>query len=622
MIKCYDKANLKASFLVNKINTKFILLFLLLGFFAFFCGVASVHAAYQYEDISFYAQANPAAYAQEGIVFYTPTTQADSNVPVYRFYNSTSGDHFYSTENVAPAQYAAEGTVFYAYPIQTGETVPVYQFYNSVNGDHFYTISADERTTLLNNPQWGYTADGIAFYVFAAQSNGTSPVYRFYNSSTGDHFYTASESEKNSISLSPVYRFYNSSTGDHFYTASESEKTILSNNSQSGYLPEGIAFYAHSNQANNTVPIYRYYNSSTGDHFYSTDNSTPSGYSSEGTAFYAYSSQVSGSVPVYRFYDPDSGDHYYTISESEKTRLTKSTLGPEISVGLWNYTKSDIQNNYFKVSANKKYNIKDKNGNVIAQIAGGTTTNVKYDTDSYFKVSGSIATKRIKTEVNFDAADGDNTSLIIDAHRPSSDYDQYRGKIKIRHTDSSNNWVINTLPLEHYTWGEGETTGTGDINHTRVMTTMFRTYGYWYLKYATKYSAWGFKIKSDSGSQIYRGYEWETGHPNIKSAAQDTHGVVATYDNDVALTPYCSWSDGRTRSFEEVWGSKDYPWCKSVDDPYGKNDSMTTAELKAAGNHMVGLIANGSVHLAAEHDWSWSKIMKYYYTGIDLDPVY
>lgn len=97
--------------------------------------------------------------------------------------------------------------------------------------------------------------------------------------------------------------------------------------------------------------------------------------------------------------------------------------------------------------------------------------------------------------------------------------------------------------------------------------------------------------------------------------------MIVTYKGDVALTPYCSWSDGRTRSFEDVWGSKDYPWCQSVDDPYGENDSMTTKQLQDAGNHMVGLIAHGSLNMA-DDGWSYSRILKYYFTKIDLTTSY
>ena len=304
---------------------------------------------------------------------------------------------------------------------------------------------------------------------------------------------------------------------------------------------------------------------------------------------------------------------------SNKEIQYPNVVGPEIPVGLWSYTKDSLNSTPFKLEASKKYNIKDSSGNIIASIEGDVITRVSYVSDKNFKVYNSIPETLINKEVSFEAADGNNSDMVFDIYRPNSSYDRYRGKIKIRYTDSSNIWVINTLPMEHYVWGMGETTGTGPIEHTKVMTTIFRTYGYWYLTYATKYLPYGFRIKSDSGNQIYRGYDWETTYPNIKIAAQNTRGRIATYEGDIALTPYSSWSDGRTRSFEERWGSTDYPWCKSVADPYGKHSTMTTAQLEAAGNHMVGLIANGSLKLAgSSYNWDYQRILKYYYTGISL----
>jgi len=180
------------------------------------------------------------------------------------------------------------------------------------------------------------------------------------------------------------------------------------------------------------------------------------------------------------------------------------------------------------------------------------------------------------------------------------------------------------LPMEQYTWGMGETTGTGPFEHTKLMTMIFRTYGYQYITWSsTKWVPYGFRIRSDSGSQIYRGYDWETTYPNIKKAAEDTRGKIVTYKGEVALTPYSSWTDGRTRSFEERWGSTDYPWCQSVKDPYGKHPSMTTKQLEAAGNHMVGVSANGSVKLAgSNYNKTYDWILKYYYTGINISSKY
>ena len=44
-----------------------------------------------------------------------------------------------------------------------------------------------------------------------------------------------------------MYRFYNPSTGSHFYTLSEVDKAIVLKDHPT-FLPEGIAYYAWSTQ--------------------------------------------------------------------------------------------------------------------------------------------------------------------------------------------------------------------------------------------------------------------------------------------------------------------------------------------------------------------------------------
>jgi hypothetical protein len=103
-----------------------------------------------------------------------------------------------------------------------------------------------------------------------------------------------------------------------------------------------------------------------------------------------------------------------------------------------------------------------------------------------------------------------------------------------------------------------------------------------------------------------------------------------TYGSDVALMPYSSWTDGRTRSYEEYWGGTSYPWCQSVSDPYGnyndpywENPYKSTTELQNAGNHMVGLSAHGSLRLSgSSYNWAYDRILRYYFTGVGLSPTY
>ena len=144
------------------------------------------------------------------------------------------------------------------------DAAPVYRFYNTKTGTHFYTISGTERDTVLNNyPQFAY--EGAVFWAYTSQQGSTSPVYRFYNQSTGTHFYTQSETEKNYVIATypvfifegPVYyapptndlggstalfRFYNSKTGAHFYTTSPDERDHVLN-TWPWFAYEAVAYY-------------------------------------------------------------------------------------------------------------------------------------------------------------------------------------------------------------------------------------------------------------------------------------------------------------------------------------------------------------------------------------------
>ena len=139
-------------------------------------------------------------------------------------------------------------------------------------------------------------------------------VYRFLNSDTGVHFYTANEIERDTVALLnnytfedasyqsvdpltgaedsvPVYRFLNRDTGVHLYTVSEVERDATEDLANFSF--EGEAFFAYATEVDGSIPIYRFLNSTTGAHFY-----TPSAierdavlelpdYQSEGIAYYA-----------------------------------------------------------------------------------------------------------------------------------------------------------------------------------------------------------------------------------------------------------------------------------------------------------------------------------------------
>lgn len=140
-------------------------------------------------------------------------------------------------------------------------------------------------------------------------ANSTKDIYRLYNPKTTEHFFTASENEKNTLyengwwyegvgfrtptTGNPVYRLVKNNA--HFYTASKAESNNLT---QNGWKEEGVVFYS---AAKDEIPVYRLYNSklpTTGSHQFLTsqaevDSLVNQGWTLEGTAWYA---QENGSL--------------------------------------------------------------------------------------------------------------------------------------------------------------------------------------------------------------------------------------------------------------------------------------------------------------------------------------
>ena len=120
---------------------------------------------------------------------------------VYRFFDTKTGDHFYSTSaaektnaiaNIPTYQY--EGAQW-STPEKGAETIDVFRFYDTVHGTHFLTTNAAERDSIIKN-QPTYNYEGVAFEAYAdAGVAGGLTLERFYNTVTGNHHYSASAGE-------------------------------------------------------------------------------------------------------------------------------------------------------------------------------------------------------------------------------------------------------------------------------------------------------------------------------------------------------------------------------------------------------------------------------------------
>lgn len=114
-----------------------------------------------------------------------------------------------------------------------------------------------------------------------------------------------------------LYRYYNASRVNHFYTTNYREL----GGGTGGYKYEGIQCKIYNFRFKGTVPLYRYYNASRVNHFYTTNyrelGGGKNGYKFEGVAGYVFPSPRAGHKPLYRYYNHKRVNHFYTTNYSE-----------------------------------------------------------------------------------------------------------------------------------------------------------------------------------------------------------------------------------------------------------------------------------------------------------------
>ncbi|KAF7341294.1 hypothetical protein MVEN_01865500 [Mycena venus] len=121
-----------------------------------------------------------------------------NSLPLYRSYNPTGIDHYYTTDvskvNQHDSVWALQEVAALVFVDQEESTVPFYRLYNSAVVDNFYTTSMTEAEAALKNGYVNITNDLI--YIYPTQICGSVPFYKLYSASGTDNFYTTSESER------------------------------------------------------------------------------------------------------------------------------------------------------------------------------------------------------------------------------------------------------------------------------------------------------------------------------------------------------------------------------------------------------------------------------------------
>ncbi len=135
------------------------------------------------------------------------------------------------------------------------ETIQMFRLYNDSNREHFYTADAYERSVLISR---GWHNEGVGWY---APNHSHTPVYRLLNPFTSDHHYTMDLNEvshlitvgwkfegvgwySDDLKRVPLFRQFSPvlETGTHNYTTSAYERDVICDGIS--WIDEGIAWYA------------------------------------------------------------------------------------------------------------------------------------------------------------------------------------------------------------------------------------------------------------------------------------------------------------------------------------------------------------------------------------------
>ncbi|MDD5251546.1 MAG: SpoIID/LytB domain-containing protein [Patescibacteria group bacterium] len=287
--------------------------------------------------------------------------------------------------------------------------------------------------------------------------------------------------------------------------------------------------------------------------------------------------------------------------------------GPNIRVGLFTTTQPVI------IAAPGAYTLVNSNDQLVAHFSGVTTITFDFS-QMIYRVQNGTAIYTFDKHPRLQPDDPASTIFEIQSYesRPTWDtsvnFNKFRGALEVLYAPATAKlWVIEELPVEDYMRGLAETSNGSPFEYQKALVTAARTYALYVVAIGGKHQSEYHDVNTTGNDQVYKGYASELVRPNVVRAAEETRGSVVIYNGEIVVTPYFSRSDGRTRSWTEVWSSTPHPWLISKPCPHD-------AGLDLWG-HGVGLSANDAVGRANDGE-SWTDILKYYYTGVEIKRLY
>jgi stage II sporulation protein D len=197
----------------------------------------------------------------------------------------------------------------------------------------------------------------------------------------------------------------------------------------------------------------------------------------------------------------------------------------------------------------------------------------------------------------------------------AKNFNAYRGTMEFKYSDNSGvPWVVNELPLDAYIAGIAETSNGAAMEYIKALLVAARSYAYFHMNNGTPADQRTFDVVATTADQLYLGYNSEVLMPRVVQAARATFGEMVTYGGTPVVTPYFGHSDGKTRTWKEVWGGTDKAWLIPVVCKYDVGETMW--------GHGVGMSAQDAAYRADKDAWTYDQLLKYYYTGVAVERIY
>lgn len=311
-----------------------------------------------------------------------------------------------------------------------------------------------------------------------------------------------------------------------------------------------------------------------------------------------------------------------TIEENKVPSLPKNK-GEKIKIGLLE-TEEPIEISASGDFEEGAFEIRDDRGELIAlyhedeivrtelldgqfNLLAPAEINGIYDPRSWSKRTNSTFLDFIPKSENI----GQIVSLEARPHwNPALNDNRFRGILRLLNKENKI-IVLNQLFMEEYLRGLAETSNDSSQEWQKALSVAARSYAQAIKNQGGKHLY--YDLDATSLDQVYKGFSFELRSPNYINSLNQTTGEIITYKNKVVITPYFSQSDGRTRSWSEVW-SGEKPWLVSVPDPYCQGK-----ELKG---HGVGMSALGAREFIEKENKKYKEVLKYYYKDIEIKDFY